>query len=313
MPTCGSLFSGGGGWELGAKELDFHPLWGIEADPNIASVYQANVGNVYPMLLQYVNARKLEPVDVLFASPPCQGYSVARSTRPLADRNDELLGRYIVPYVKILKPKALFVENVPAYQNSAVFRELYTNLAMEGYTASLQVLNAMNFGLPSSRERMYAVFTQPKVKFKWPRPRAKLTSWDSVLLGMNLPPAEPLANWQRPGIIARPPQKWPVYVVGGNPNSKVRMPNGQTVAIAHVEPGVPAPAVLASPNTMSGTRILFEDGKVLRVTPQATAKLMGFPDSYQLPAQSGLGYLIVGNAVSPLMAKALLSGLRLPR
>lgn len=313
MPTCGSLFSGGGGWELGAVELGYLPSWGIEADPAVASVYQANVGNVYPMPLQRVDARKLSPIDVLFASPPCQGYSVARSTRPLADRDDELLGRYIVPYVKILRPKAVLIENVPAYQNSAVFQEIYTKLAFEGYTTSLQTLNAVNYGLPSSRERMYAVFTRPEAKFKWPRPRTRLTSWDSVLLGMNLPPGEPLAAWQRPGFRIRPPEKWPVYVVGGNPSVKVRLPTGQIVPIPYVEPGNPAPAVVASANSMSGTRILYQDGKVSRVTPQAAAKLLGFPDSYHLPPQSGLAYNIVGNAVSPMMSKALLSGLRLSK
>jgi site-specific DNA-cytosine methylase len=30
MLTCGSLFSGGGGWEIGAIAAGLKPLWGIE-------------------------------------------------------------------------------------------------------------------------------------------------------------------------------------------------------------------------------------------------------------------------------------------
>jgi site-specific DNA-cytosine methylase len=77
LGTCASLFSGGGGWEVGAVAAGLRPVWSVELDPEIAAVYARNfhkqvprhgtkVGSVFD-----VDPRALERPDVLCVSPPC--------------------------------------------------------------------------------------------------------------------------------------------------------------------------------------------------------------------------------------------------
>lgn len=310
MRTCGSIFSGGGGWELGAIEVGYRPLWGIENDPVVAASYRQNIGNVYEMDVSRIDTKKLPPVDVLFASPPCQGYSIARTTRNVATRGDELLGLYIIPFAKLLRPKAILIENVPAYQKSDVFRQIFVELANSGYMGSFMTLEASDFGLPSLRTRFYAAFVQTGVSFRWPAAHRR-QSWDKALADMQFTRQEELAPWQKQGIIARPPQKWPLFVTGGH-RYPVKTAAGE-VRAGHYEPGRPAPAVLASAASMSGTRICYSPKECFRVGPRGLAKLMAFPDNYVLPANESAAYTIVGNAVSPLMSRTLLAGLSIPR
>jgi site-specific DNA-cytosine methylase len=45
LKTIASMFSGGGGWEVGAKAAGLRSLWGVEFVPQIADVHEANIGH----------------------------------------------------------------------------------------------------------------------------------------------------------------------------------------------------------------------------------------------------------------------------
>jgi DNA (cytosine-5)-methyltransferase 1 len=103
MKTFASLFSGGGGADYGAIKARFQPIWGIEIDSAIAEAYTANLGH-QPIIksVDDVNPKRLERPDVLWASPPCQAFSVARNKK-LANKTDADIGKSIIPFLEILQ------------------------------------------------------------------------------------------------------------------------------------------------------------------------------------------------------------------
>lgn len=154
MLTCGDIFSGGGGWSTGASLAGLTPLWAIESDPAIAEVYAANLGShVIVEDAAKVNINRLEPVDVLLASPPCQSHSQARSKK-LPKRDDAEIGVCVLDYIRILKPKFIFIENVEGWKRSKSFLQIFDGLHSLGYWTNVQVLNAADFAVPQTRRRL---------------------------------------------------------------------------------------------------------------------------------------------------------------
>jgi len=69
--TGATLFTGGGGVDIGMRMAGIEPLWGIEYDADICAVAEMNDVPVTCMDLLDADPHDFQPVDVLHASPPC--------------------------------------------------------------------------------------------------------------------------------------------------------------------------------------------------------------------------------------------------
>ncbi len=160
-----SLFSGAGGMDIGFKKAGFQTLWANDFNEVACETYAANklgpivAGDVNQYLPQL---QKFEGVDLLFGGPPCQGFSVAGKMNP-EDERSELVWSY-VEAVRIVRPRAFVMENVKALASlekwGAVRKKLIKALTELGYSLSLNVLNATDYGVPQKRERMFLVGLQ---------------------------------------------------------------------------------------------------------------------------------------------------------
>jgi DNA (cytosine-5)-methyltransferase 1 len=103
--------------------------------------------------------RQFEGVDLVFGGPPCQGFSVAGKMNP-DDPRSQLLWVFMKA-VELIKPRAFICENVKALavleKWADVRQRLFTLASQLGYTYKLVVLNASDFGVPQSRERMFFI------------------------------------------------------------------------------------------------------------------------------------------------------------
>lgn len=103
---------------------------------------------------------KKTKIDVIVGGPPCQGFSSAnRWQKENADPRNKLFFEYL-RFVEILQPKAVVIENVrgiltrdEGYARNRIFK-LLENL---GYTVACQVLNASDYGVPQNRFRAFFV------------------------------------------------------------------------------------------------------------------------------------------------------------
>ncbi|MDR1188511.1 MAG: DNA cytosine methyltransferase, partial [Bifidobacteriaceae bacterium] len=110
----GSLFSGMGGLDLAVEEvLGARAVWFCENDPAAAEAYAAHWPGV-PNLgdIGQVDWAAVPPVDALCGGFPCTDLSVAGERRGLAGQHSGLW-RFMAAAVGALRPKWVFVENVP--------------------------------------------------------------------------------------------------------------------------------------------------------------------------------------------------------
>lgn len=189
-PKVLDLFSGCGGFSLGFHRAGFHILAGIDIDPEAAASHAVNFeGLTVPRRLEDCapHARditRVDPlelvrglglaegenaVDVLIGGPPCQSYArVGRAKlREVADHPEayrvdprgNLYLRYI-EYVRQLAPLVIVMENVPDalnYGGHNVAEETAEVLSELGYECRYTFLNAVYYGVPQMRERMFLI------------------------------------------------------------------------------------------------------------------------------------------------------------
>ncbi len=311
MKTCASLFTGCGGWEWGARQLGFIPLWGVEFNPDYAEPYESNFpeARLIPGDVREVKVPRDVP-DVLFCSPPCQGHSEARNTRDLEARGDEEVGIEILRFAKTYAKKGtvILIENVPEYIEHEIFNEILAGLGDLGYATQAGVFNASNYGFPSDRPRMLAwACSKAGVVERMRHLATPPPDWWPVIedLVRREPPAD-LAKWQAENMNHVPPPSYPVIVVGGNATRWAEP--GKPGRKVWREAGRAAPAVVKA-KSQTGSRVVTEKGYSVRFTPRMAARLMGFSDDFWLPANKTAAFDVVGNAVPPPLAVAALKAL----
>ncbi|QWA49778.1 DNA cytosine methyltransferase [Pseudomonas amygdali pv. lachrymans] len=122
------LFSGAGGFSLGAIQAGLSVVGALEIDKNASRSYQANIATKTKTSNSLLNEDilrlapedamshwNLKPgqCDIIVGGPPCQGFSRHRiNNAGVGDPRNKLLGRYF-EYVAALRPRVFLVENVP--------------------------------------------------------------------------------------------------------------------------------------------------------------------------------------------------------
>jgi DNA (cytosine-5)-methyltransferase 1 len=314
LQTCASLFSGGGGWDVGAMVAGLTPRWAVEMVPEIAAVYAVNVGDRVPGHKLYarsvfdVDPRRVAPVDVLFASPPCQAHSTARMRAGLVPREDEDAGRAVIEFIGVLRPRLVLLENVAGYRHHSTYKTLVAFAVSRGYACDERLVACDDYGVPSSRQRLIARFWRHGPLPPWPAPRPA-PSWRDAVADL-LPdfPASTLAPWQK-ARLARMVERgaalrYQLLISSNNVKTKP-FKAGETVIVAR-SADEPAWTIVATYKAMSQMRVVHADDRVQLATPRAFARWQSFPDSYRLPREPALATRIVGNAVPPALAVALL-------
>lgn len=158
-----SLFSGAGGMDVGFTRAGIDVVWANDIDPDACATYEANHQKASiacgDLRLLLTDLQKYKGIDLVFGGPPCQGFSVAGRMDP-TDPRSELLWTFM-DVVEIIRPKAFVCENVKALgvlkKWFAVRERLYHQAHRLGYAFKLVVLNAADFGVPQSRERMFLI------------------------------------------------------------------------------------------------------------------------------------------------------------
>lgn len=174
--TYGDLFHGVGGATIGAMQAGLTPLWGIEYDAKIAAVANENLGgHVHLANVLDVDPYTLPYVDVLHASPPCPNFSQAKTDGKETALDKALAGK-VNQFIYALKPKIFTLENVYQYRQSESWAMIQDNLFDLGYWVSIEHVNAADYGVPQTRQRLIV--------------RAVLGGWVP-----HLPPAQPWIGW----------------------------------------------------------------------------------------------------------------------
>ena len=174
-PTVVSLFSGAGGMDLGFKQAGYRVIWANDFQKDAVTTYQKNISDhiVYGDITK-ISKEQLpkEPVDVVLGGFPCQGFSVANNKRSMEDKRN-FLYLELLRVVRELQPKFFVAENVKgllSMQNGEVLNMILKDFEELGYRVNYQVLNAANYGVPQSRERVIIIGNRIGVENPFPTP-----------------------------------------------------------------------------------------------------------------------------------------------
>lgn len=164
-PTVISLFAGTGGSSLGYHWAGYRELLAVDFDSHAVECFKLNFPDVpiwKKSVTEITGKEILEfcsigigELDVLDGSPPCQGFSTAGKRDVLDPRND--LFRHYVRLINELQPRVFVMENVSGMVKGKMkgrFIEIMGALKETGYNVRAKQMNAVNYGVPQSRERI---------------------------------------------------------------------------------------------------------------------------------------------------------------
>lgn len=178
-----SLFSGGGGLDIGFRDAGFHSVAMVEIEGKYVKTLEANSqpGRIFegshPIC---VDIKDYQPpqglkVDFIIGGPPCQTFSAAgrRAAGVLgtSDPRGVLFEEY-VRLLKTLKPKGFLFENVygiTGAQQGEAWQDIQDAFKEAGYTIYFRILDTADYGVPQHRERLFIVGLK-EGEFFFPRP-----------------------------------------------------------------------------------------------------------------------------------------------
>ena len=141
------------------KAIDY-----VEIDEKAVRSYNAMFENELAYKTQSVVGYNLKP-DILIHGSPCQDFSIAGKQKG-ADEGTETRSSLMWETINIIKqmgewkPRVVIWENVKNVLSKHMrhnFNRYLDELEKLGYTNNFEVLNAMDFGLPQKRERVFTI------------------------------------------------------------------------------------------------------------------------------------------------------------
>ncbi len=169
-----SLFSGGGGLDLGFVAEGYKVIWAIDNSKNAVETYKLNIGDhIMCADINQIDISKIPCADVVIGGPPCQSFSLA-GNRNVEDERGQLVWKYI-HIIEQVKPKAFVFENVTGLlsaknsEGEKIIELLKIAFKDIGYTIEQKVLNAADYGVPQRRKRVIIVGLKD-AKFEFPKP-----------------------------------------------------------------------------------------------------------------------------------------------
>lgn len=167
------LFAGIGGIRLGFESVGGRCVFSSEFDEDACTTYEANFGEHPSGDITKIEAKDIPDFDILLGGFPCQAFSIIGKKEGFANETCGTLFFDIERILKEKRPPAFMLENVrnlTAHDNGNTFRTIKKHLEALGYHVYAKVLNALDYGVPQKRERIFIVGFLDDVKFEFPAP-----------------------------------------------------------------------------------------------------------------------------------------------
>ena len=328
------LFSGCGGMSLGFEMAGFTVKLAIDNWEDALVTYRKNHKGTKTLNADLLNLNPqiveqecdIHDIDIIIGGPPCQGFSIAGKRIIDDDRNK--LYKSFVRFVEYFKPKAFVMENVPnilSIGDGAVKEAVLNDFTRLGYIVSYKVLTASDYGTPQNRRRAIFVGFHDGKAFEFPEKLVDkpVTTYEAL---SDLPetsvedgesyPTEPQSDYQQfirkntsklynHQITVHTPETQRIIAMvpdGGNyKNLPEEMWGLRKVHIAWTRMNSQKPCFTID----TGHRHHFHYKYNRIPTVRESARIQSFPDDFVFIGNRTSQNKQVGNAVPPLMAKAI--------
>ena len=286
MLRVGTLFSGIGAAEYALRKMgiEHQVLFAGDIDKYVKKAYFANYDMEQTEWHNDVTTFDATPyegkVDILIGGSPCQSFSAVGNLQGFEDTR----GTLFFEYARILnecKPQAFIFENVKNilyHDGGKTFNIILETFKSLGYKVTYKVLNAIDYGIPQVRNRVFVVgFKDHNINYNYPDPKPLNLTVQDLL--------EEKADskyFLNQGFLENY-----VFVQWGtwNRHPKVDKPIASTLT--------------TKMGTLRATQDNYQtqDGRIRKLTPREGLRLMGFGDDFNIVCSDTQTYKQVGDSI----------------
>lgn len=169
------LFSGAGGLALGAHWAGIKTKIAIENDFYATQTYAKNLTDTTVVIDDIKNIKEFKiekkELKILFGGPPCQGYSSSNQKTRTINNPTNWLFKEFLRCTELIMPDWVVLENVKGFtelKKGIFLKKILQGLNKIGYTVNYKILNALDFGVPQKRERIFIVASLHGIAFDFP-------------------------------------------------------------------------------------------------------------------------------------------------
>jgi len=343
-----SLFSSAGIAETYYKDIGIDIVIANELIERRANLYQ----KLYPntrmiqgsILDNTVNIKiqeelKKEKIDIIIATPPCQGVSLAgknKSQQAMANDERNHLIFKVIEYIHLIRPKYVLIENVPrylqlflVYKNEFVtIKEILNREFGNDYNIKIDVLDSSEFGVPQKRKRAFIKLFKKNLQWNDAKKDSKVIILRDAI--GHLPSLESNESSNIPWHYARKHTENNILWMKHTPTNKsafenkIHYPqksNGDKIkafktTYARMDWNQPAPTITMRNDCIASQRNVhpgnlqedgtYSDARVL--TPLELMILTSLPTDWNIPKDTPeiLIRQVLGECVPPLLIKKVL-------
>ncbi len=315
------LFAGIGGMRIAFQKQKGKCVFSSEWDKFSQQTYVANFGELPFGDITKIGTQNVPKHDILVAGFPCQAFSIAGFKGGFKDTRGTLFFD-VARIIQARRPRAFLLENVKGLVGhdkgrtlNVILNTLRNDLGY--YVPDPQVINAMHFGVPQHRERIFIVGFKTKndaQAFAYPTP-----------LGLKRVIAD--IKEREPVPVKYYLSKQYLKTLHAHKNRHSEKGNGfgfeilddDSVANAIIVGGMGRERNLVIDNRITDytptTNIKGEVNRegVRKMTPREWSRLQGFPKQFAIPVSDAQAYKQFGNSVAvpavEAMAKQLLKAM----
>ena len=283
------LFCGIGGFrmatEIVCKEYKVQPLcvFSSDIDKDAIATYEANYKEKPQGDITEISAEAIPEHNILFAGFPCQPFSICGKL----DGFEDIRGTLFFDIARILKtkrPYSFILENVKqlkGHSSGKTLARIIEILENIGYYTHYKILNALDFGLPQKRERIFIVGFLEPIKFEWMEEKETMISLSNIL-ETDVPLSYYASEKIRNNRLAKYEGKIEKYPTIWHENK-----SGHISAY---------PYSCAMRSGASYNYLLVNGER--RLTEREMLRLQGFPDSFEVVRSYSAMRKLVGNSVA---------------
>ncbi|WP_148570770.1 DNA cytosine methyltransferase [Aliarcobacter cryaerophilus] len=331
-----SFFSGAGGLDIGAQLAGVKIISSLDFNKDAVNTMKLNsyfnhtkhfcddisnkTAKDYADIIKQNKPEKL----ILIGGPPCQpfskaGYWVTNQNRMAHEDPRNMIGQYL-RIIKEFKPDGFVLENVESILHPSNIQAVHfieKTIQEMGYNYKILKLNSADFGVPQKRKRVFFVASHKKFE-----KNIQATHGENGLLNGNLLPYENVLNWigrfddkkyfepleecngkYYNDLCQVKPGKNYIAITEKNnyPNPKFIAGKRYWSFLLKLHPNLPSWTIIAKPGHWEGP--FHWNNRRLRNIEAAA--IQTFPYDYKFYGSPRVVRQQIGNAVPPLLGKAV--------
>ncbi|UHD17840.1 DNA cytosine methyltransferase [Thiocapsa bogorovii] len=327
---------------LGARLAGITPCIVAEHDRHAGETYLHNHGR--PSVFFNDDIRKFEKLPitrkseiVLFGGPPCQGFSTSNQRNRSKSNLNNWLFKEFLRIVSLYMPEWVVFENVKGFvetEGGFFVRMIGEELTGLGYSFAQAILNAVDYGVPQNRQRFFIVASLGERAFEFPQAHRggavcvrdaifdlpelnngastcflpyvaePTTSYAYSLRGSQIGCTNHLVSRNSSQVLER----YAYIPQGANWESIPEKMMGNYKDVRRCHTGIYRRLAEDQPSVVLGNfrkNMLIHPRQNRGLSVREAARLQSFPDWYHFKGSIGFQQQQVGNAVPPLLAKAI--------